>query len=117
MSAKSYQDSVTLLCYGAYGNGAPDEAFDVAGYKLFTAVVGIPDDTSNATNLDETVIFANQAGVQLMAPVTVSLGHPASVHLNISSVTQLEVTCTGTNTADQQQDNGNELALGNALAS
>jgi hypothetical protein len=117
MSAKQYPDSVTLDCYGPQGNGQPDVAFNVAGHSLFKAVVGIPDNASDATSLDETVIFANQAGAQLIKPVIVSLGHPASVQLNISSVTQLEVTCTGTNTQNQQQENSNELTLGNAYVS
>lgn len=117
MSAKAYPDSSTIQCSGLQGNGEPDVAYDVAGHAVFKAEVGIPDNATDATNLDETVIFANQAGTQLIKPVVVSLGHPAAVQLNISAVTQLEVTCTGINTENQAQDNGNELTLGNAFVS
>jgi len=117
MSAKAYPDSNTFYCYGPQGNGQPDEAFDVAGHSLFKAEVGIPDNTANATSLDETVIFANQAGVQLIKPIVVSLGHPAAVTLNIAGVTQLEVSCTGINTQNQQQEDNNVLTLGNAFVS
>lgn len=117
ISAKAYPNSITFSCGGSYSNGQPDEAYDVAGHSLFKAEIGIPDTATNATSLDETVIFANQAGVQLMKPVVVSLGHPAAVQLNISRVTQLEVTCTGVNTQNQQQENGNSLTLGNAFVS
>jgi hypothetical protein len=117
MSAKAYSDSSTFYCFGPQGGGQPDEAFDVAGHSLFKAEVGIPDDAANATSLDETVTFANQTGVQLIKPVVVSLGHPATVELNISGVAQLEVSCTGTNTQNQQQENSNMLTLGNAFVS
>lgn len=113
MSAKSYAHSVTLLCLPASG-GQPTAAFDVAGHTNFTAVVGIPDNTTNVTSVDETVTFADQSGTQLINPVTVSLGHPATVSLNISEVTQLAVTCTGINTQTQQTTNGNPVTLGNA---
>jgi hypothetical protein len=117
MSAKAYPNSSTFYCDGPQGNGQPDEAFDVAGHSLFKTEVGIPDDAANATSLDETVIFANQAGVQLIKPIVVSLGHPAAVTLNISGVAQLEVSCTGINTQNQQQEDTNVLTLGNALVS
>ncbi len=113
MSAKPYPDSVTFLCLPASG-GQPTEAFDVAGHTLFTAVVGIPDDTSNVTGVDETVTFANQSGSRLMNPVTVSLGRPATVRLNITGVTQLAISCTGINTQTQQSANDNAVTLGNA---
>lgn len=113
MSAKPYPDSVTFFCLPGSG-GQPTEAFDVAGHTNFTAVVGIPDDTGNVTSVDETVTFADQSGTDLMNPVTVSLGHPATVQLNISGVTQLAVTCTGINTQTQQTANGYAVTLGNA---
>jgi hypothetical protein len=84
---------------------------------VFKAVVGIPDDAPNATSVDETITFTNQAGAQLSKPVTVSLGKTATVQLNISGVTQLGMTCTGLNTQTQQQDNSNVVTLGNASVS
>jgi hypothetical protein len=117
MSAKAYPNSSTFNCAGPQDNGQPDEAFDVAGHSLFKTEVGIPDNAPDATSLDETVIFANQAGVQLIKPIVVSLGHPAAVTLNIAGVAQLEVSCTGVNTQNQQQEDTNVLALGDAFVS
>ena len=116
MSAKSYPNSVTFGCAGPYG-AQPDEAFDVVGYRLFTAVIGIPDDAIDATSLSETVTFASQAGARLGAPVTVSLGHPVTVRLAIAGVTQLEITCTGVNAQTRQAEDTNDVTLGNALIS
>lgn len=117
MSATAYPDSVTFGCDGPGGAGQPDEAFDVAGHTLFRAVVGIPDNAQDATSLNETVTFANQSSAQLFKPVVVSLGSPAVVQLNISGVTQLEVTCSGADPQTQQQENGNLVTLGNAYIS
>ncbi len=116
MSATPYADSVTFWCLPG-SSGRPTEAFDVAGHSLVTAVVGIPDNTNDVTSVNETVTFADQAGTPLMNPVTVSLGHPATVRLNISAVTQLAVTCTGLNTQTQQGANGYDVTLGNAQIS
>jgi len=117
MSARAYPNSITFDCDGPANTDQPDEAFDVAGHNLFRAVVGIPDNAQNATSLNETVTFANQDGTQLMKPVVVSLGNPAVVRLNISGVTQLEMTCSGTDPQTQQQENGNQVTLGNAYIS
>jgi hypothetical protein len=117
MSATAYPNSITFGCDGTANTDQPDEAFDVAGRTSFSAVVGIPDNTQNATSLNETVTFANQSGTQLMKPVVVSLGSPASVQLNISGVTQLEMTCSGTDPQTQQQDDDNVVTLGNAYIS
>src|ERR1022692_457987 len=114
MSSKSYPNSITFSCDGAIDNDRPDVAYDIAGNHIFTAVVGIPDNTPNVTSIAETVVFANQNGVQLIKPVVVSLGSPANVQLNVSNVTQLEVTCTGIDVHTHQPDNDNPVTLGNA---
>jgi hypothetical protein len=115
--ARPYPNSITFRCDGAVNTDEPDEAFNVGGHALFRAEVGVPDNAQNATSLNETVIFANQGGSQLIRPVVVSLGKPAFVRLNISRVTQLEITCSGADPRTQQPDNGNELTLGNAYVS
>jgi hypothetical protein len=117
MSARTYPNSIMFGCDGTLINGQPDVAYDVAGHTLFHAAVGIPDDAQDATNVNETVSFANQSGALLIKPVVVSLGKLATVQINISGVTQLEMTCTGTNTQSQQPDDDQELALGNAYVS
>lgn len=118
MSAKAYPNSVTFTCAGPQSSDQPeDEAYDVAGNTQFSAVIGIPDNATDATDLAETVIFANQNGTQLGKPVVVSLGSPATVQLNITGVTQLQITCTGMDQRNHQQEDGNQLTLGNAVIS
>jgi hypothetical protein len=113
MSAKNYPNSITFYCESSQ----PDAAFDVAGHQTLTAVVGIPDNTQDATGLDETVTFADQAGSQLMKPISVALGKTVTVRLNIVGVTQLQMNCSGLNARTLQQDNGNLVTLGNAFIS
>ncbi len=117
MSAVPYPDSVTFDCVGTVGNDQPAEAFNVAGRSVFHAVVGIPDNASDATSLDETVTFANQDGTQLVKPIVVSLGSPVRVRLNIAGVNQLEVNCSGVDPHTQQTNDNNEVTLGNASIS
>ncbi len=114
MSSKAYPNSVTFGCEGTVNGDRPDVAYDIAGSHTFTAVVGIPDNTPNVTGVDETVIIADQNGTQLAKPIVVSLGRPARVQLNVSNVTQLEVTCTGVDEHTHQNANNNPLTLGDA---
>ncbi len=114
MSSKAYPNSVTFSCDGTVNGDRPDVAYDIAGSHTFTAVVGIPDNTQNVTGVAETVTIANQSGRQLARPFVVALGNPARVQLNVSNVTQLEVTCTGVDENTHQPANGNPLTLGNA---
>jgi hypothetical protein len=116
ISADSYPNSVTFGCEGAVGADQPDVAYDIAGSHVLTAVVGIPDNTPNATGVAETVIFANQNGEQLGKPVVVSLGTPARVKLNVTGVTQLAVTCTGVDEQTRQSvtDQNNPVTLADA---
>ncbi len=117
LSAKAYPDSVMFYCNGYYNQDQPNIAYDVAGNKLFTTEVGVPDNASNATGLVETVIFATQSGKELGKPVVVSLGSPAKVTFSIVGVTQLQITCSGVDQSSHQQRDGNELALGNPAVS
>jgi hypothetical protein len=111
IAAKSYPDTVT---WGCGDSSAPNEAYDVAGNSVFTAEVGIPDNTQYVTGVVATVTFSNESGQQIGQPVQVSLGHPASVRLNIKGVTQLGMTCTGRNRqTSQPTDTTFSVALGN----
>jgi hypothetical protein len=117
IDGQSYPNSVTFGCDGLGGNGQPTEAWDVAGSTTFSATVGIPDNTEDATGDDAELTFASQDGTKLTKTITVSLGHPASVSFSISGVTQLDVTCNGVEASTGQQDSGLYVALGNASAS
>jgi hypothetical protein len=113
ISAQSYPNSIEFGCNGPNGNGAPDEAFDVAGNSTFTAEVGLPDDSQDVTGVVATVTFSNEAGQQIGQQVQVSLGHPVSVRLNISGITQLGMTCNGVHQQTNQLANDFDVALGN----
>jgi cell division protein FtsL len=116
ISANPYVNSITFNCWGQQ-SGQPDEAFDVAGSSTFTAVLGIPDDTQNATGLIATITFGNESGQQIGQQFQVSLGHPANVTLDIKGVTQLGMTCDGRNRQTSQTASDFHVAFGNAAVS
>ena len=116
ISAHPYVNSIAFYCNGQQ-SGQPDEAFDVAGSSTFTAVLGIPDDTQNATGLIATITFSNESGQRIGQQFQVSLGHPADVTLDIKGVTQLGMTCDGRNRQTSETANGFDVAFGDAAVS
>jgi hypothetical protein len=112
ISAKPYPNSIEFNCNGASGS-APAEAFDVAGSSTFTAELGIPDNAEDVTGVVATVTFSNEAGQQIGQQFRVSLGHPVSIRLNITGVTQLGMTCNGVHQQTSQPDYDFDVALGN----
>jgi hypothetical protein len=113
MAARSYPYTLSFYCNGPNGD-QPDEAYDVAGSTSFSAVIGIPDNSSDVTDVVATVTFTTETNQRIGKAVQVSLGHPARVSLNITGVTQLGVSCTGRNAGTGQTANGFQVALGNA---
>jgi hypothetical protein len=110
IGATTYEDSVRFTCYG----GGGDIVYDVAGYKFLTALVGIPSDASNAVGNAMTITFNKDGSAnQLSTPVTISLDHPQSIHLNLQGSSQLEVACSAINTTSQNQQSM-DVAFGNA---
>ncbi len=105
----NYEDSVRFTCYAS-----GDVVYDVAGYKYLTTLIGVPSDASNAAGNAMTITFYKDgSATQLMAPVTVSLDHPQSVHLNLQGSSQLEVACSAINTTNQDSEYM-DVAFGNA---
>ncbi len=113
IAAVPYPNSIAFTCDGSY-NGQPAEAYDVAGSTVFTAEVGLADNTDNVTSVIATVVFSNEAGQELGKPVQVSLGHPKKVTLNINGLTQLGITCNGRNAQTGQPVYNFDVALGDA---
>ena len=117
LSGQAYPNSAVFSCSGQY-NGQPTQAWDVGGRSTFTAVVGVPDDSQYVTGIVGTLTFTSQDGRQLSKNVNVSLGHPARVSLNVSGVTQLDVTCNATDPANNGASAGNlQVALAEARVS
>jgi len=113
IAAVPYPNSIAFGCYGS-SDGQPGEAYDVAGNTVFTAEVGLADNTEYVTGIIATVVFSNEAGQQLGKPVQVSLGHPKKVTLNISGLTQLGMSCTGRNAQTGETSSGFDIAIGDA---
>jgi hypothetical protein len=106
----TYQDSVRFTCDTTSGY----LVYDVAGYKYLTTLIGIPSDASNATGNAMTITFYKDgSATQLMTPITVSLDHPQSVHLNLQGASQLEVACSAISTTNQDSEYM-DVAFGNA---
>jgi hypothetical protein len=113
IGATTYQDSVRFTC-NTYGGNSGNVVYDVAGYKFLTAVIGIPSNASNAAGNAMTITFYKDgSSTQLSTPVTVSLDHPQSVHLNLQNSSQLEVSCNAINTTSQSSEYM-DVALGKA---
>lgn len=114
IAATPYVNTITFGCDGAQ-SGQPDEAYDVAGSSTFTAEVGIPDNMQGATDAIATITFSNESEQQIGKTVQVWLGHPASVSMDVTGVTQLGITCDARDRrTNQQQDGYFAVSLGNA---
>ena len=113
IAAQPYVNSISFGCDGGDAD-QPDEAYNVAGNSMFTAEVGIADNSEDATNVIATVTFSNESGQQIGQPVEVSLGHPVKLSLNIGGVTQLGMTCNGRDRRTSQNANGFNVTLGDA---
>jgi hypothetical protein len=113
IGATTYQDSVRFTC-DTYSGNSGDVVYDVASYKFLTAMIGIPSNASNAAGNAMTITFYKDgSSTQLSTPVTVSLDHPQSVHLNLQDSSQLEISCNAINTTSQSSEYM-DVALGNA---
>ena len=113
IAALPYPNSIAFACSGDSGS-QPDEAYDVAGNTVFTAEVGLADNTEDVTGVIATVVFSNEAGQELDKPVQVSLGHPRKITLNITGVTQLGMTCNGRYAQTGETAYNFDVALGDA---
>jgi hypothetical protein len=114
IGATTYEDSVRFTCDSWSGASSGNLVYDVAGYKFLTALIGIPSNASNGAGNAMTITFYRDgSATQLAAPITVSLDHPQPVHLDLQGSSQLEISCSGTNTTGQQATQM-DVALGNA---
>ena len=114
IGATPYVNTISFGCEGA-DNGQPDEAYDVAGSSTFTAEVGIPDNMQGATDAIATITFSNESEQQIGKTYQVWLGHPVSVSMDVTGVTQLGITCDARDRRTNQDEDGNfDVSLGNA---
>ncbi len=111
IGATTYQNSVGFTC-DTSGNQA-NMVYDVANYKFLTTVIGIPSNAANAAGNTMTITFLKDGSTQIGDPITVSLDHPQSVHLDLQGASQLEMTCNAIN-VNSHQEVYMDAALGNA---
>lgn len=104
MGTTTYQRSVEVSC----GPSTGMVVYNVAGYNFVSATVGVPNNSSGATGNSATIAFLkNGSSTELGTPITVTLGQPQQVHLNLQGAEQLEITCMTPSSAM-------EVAFGNA---
>lgn len=108
ISGTDYPYSARLYC----PSSSPID-WNVAGYSVFTATLGIPDNASGATGATITMTFSDQNGKVLSVDKT-AIGQPASVRIPLSGVYRLVVSCN--RTANNGSDS-NQVALGNGAVS
>ena len=100
LSGKRYPRSISFRC------SRPTYSYiewNVAGSREFSATLGVADDTSDAFGRVVEMIFYDQDGHQIGKPTDVSLGHPASITLQLTGVVHLRMACSGRDakTSDQ----------------
>jgi hypothetical protein len=80
--------------------------WNVAGYRTFTAVAGIDDQTENAIGATVEFLLYDQDGRKLLPkPVEVSVGHAQKISVDLKNVVSLRLTCAGrdTKTGDRRE--------------
>ncbi|WP_239309568.1 protein kinase [Frankia sp. Cj3] len=106
----TYPFSVRLTCSGSYN---PSVTYNVAGYAFLDAVIGVPNDATNAAGNTTALTFVKDGSTQLGSPINIALGQPQRVHLDLQSAQQLVVKCSPTVNATHQVTNM-DIAMGNA---
>ncbi len=110
IGTSSYPFSVRLACLGAFN---PDVTYNVAGYAFLDAVIGVPNDATNAAGSTTALTFVKDGSIQLGSPINIALGQPQQVHLDLQGAQQLVIKCSPTVNTTHQVTNM-DIALGNA---
>ncbi|HEX6521222.1 MAG TPA: hypothetical protein VF070_14625, partial [Streptosporangiaceae bacterium] len=111
----TYPDSVQFTCDSGDSDSSGDLDYAVSGFDSLTATMGVPDSDTKAAAGTMTVTFLNNGSAsQSTAPVTVSPGHPRSVHVTFRGSSQLVISCSAMD-ANGRHAEYMELALGNAM--
>lgn len=95
MSDKQYPRSVETSCWYATSNSVE---WNVAGYREFTATLGIDDNAQQPSGRTAQFIFYDQDGRTMAGPIDVSLGRPKAVSIALKNAVRLKVTCSGRDT-------------------
>jgi hypothetical protein len=105
IGTKTYANSVRFSC--AYS--MDDIIYNVAGYSVLKAYIGVPNNSADAAGTTATISFLKDGtSRQLIPNVTVALDQPERVQVNLRGTSQLEIDCTAS------QPGGIDIVLGNA---
>jgi hypothetical protein len=94
ISGQRYEESFKKYCGESPGTQSPS-GWNVAGYKRFTAVVGIADDEKSALGAIARISIKNQDGTNLIPPFDVALAKPRTIDIALNGAVQIQVVCAG----------------------
>ena len=91
IGATTYKNSIRLRC----GDTSGTVIYDLfGGYSSLDGVVGIPNDAANAAGVTVTVTFSQEDGSALQQPLSVALGRPQKLHVDLDGVEELAISCS-----------------------
>lgn len=89
-----------------------DVIYNVAGYNVFKAYVGVPSNSTDAAGTTATISFLKDGTqTRLIPDFTVALDQPKRIRVNLDGSSQLEIDCTAS------QPSGIDIVFGNATLS
>jgi hypothetical protein len=107
----TYANSVRFTC----PSFAVGVVYEVAGYKILNATIGVPSNAQNGAGTSANITFLKDAMSAQLAPgVNVALDQPQRVHVNLHGASQLEISCTASGPSAASTV---DVALGDATVS
>jgi hypothetical protein len=94
IGTKTYLDSVRFECLRSDFDDTV--AYDVAGYKTLSAVIGVPSDASDAAGRSATIKFLKDGTTtQLGSEASLALDRPQTVNIDLQGASQVVINCAG----------------------
>jgi hypothetical protein len=90
LAGRSYPHSILMYCT----EDSNSLRYNVADMDTFTATIGIPDD-EDAAGIVVDMSFQDEARRPLGETVSVALGQPQQVSINLGNAVQLDIGCIG----------------------
>jgi hypothetical protein len=112
ISGQRYEESVHLYCSDRVGGSKV--GWDVAGFRTFTATIGIADGASGAIGAIGHVTITDQDEKALITPLDTKLGSPQTVNIALNGTVQIVISCNGYDSKTNRPRNLFTITLGNA---
>lgn len=104
-------NSIRFTCsFPGFGSGSI--TYNVAGYKSMTSTIGVPNDATNGVGNSAKITFLKDGTTQLGTPLTIVVGRPQTIHLDLRDATQLQIQCAAKNSGNLGA--AMDIALGDA---